>query len=409
MAFSTPFTGSAGSFTSPFTGDVIQPTDVSYLSLSLTANTQLQWPVSSNATLPYAARIMDITPTGAYSLYMPPANQTSVGTDAFIRNLGASTITIKDYAGLNTITTLTSGQAKYVYLTANPDTQGTWVSITLGTGTSSPDASALAGYGLQAQSATLNQTHPAQSVTNGYTFLASDRAQTKVWSSGAGAVTLPLASSLANNWFCLLKNNGTGTLTVNCTGANVFDTTSSKTYNPNESSFIVCDGTQYLSVGYGVSNIFAFTSLVLPVVAGTYTLTTSQAKSTIQEYVGSLSGAVTIVFPPVVNFYVVSNQVTDNGYNLYVTTGGAGNVVQIPTGQQASLICDGTNFFNANTTQAGATSLSMVNGSVGTPAINFLSENNTGIWHPTTGQFGISILGVNKFLLTAKGVDAGTF
>jgi hypothetical protein len=73
------------------------------------------------------------------------------------------------------------------------------------------------------------------------------------------------------------------------------------------------------------------------------------------------------------------------------------------------LICDGTNFFNANTTQAGATSLSMVNGSVGTPAINFLSENNTGIWHPTTGQFGISILGVNKFLLTANGITAGTF
>jgi hypothetical protein len=409
MSYSTPFTGSAGSFTSPFTGDVIQPTDVSYSSLNLTANTQLQWPVSSNATLPYASRIIDVTPTGAYSIYMPPANQTSVGTDAFIRNLGSYTITIKDYQGVNTITTLTSGQAKYIYLTANPDTQGTWTAIPLGTGTSSPDASALAGYGLEALSSTLNQTHPAQSISNGYTFLASDRAQTKVWSGGAGSVTLPLASTLGNNWFTLFKNNGSGTLTINCSGANVFDTLSSKTFNPNESAFIVCDGTQYLSVGYGVSNIFVFTALTLPVVSGTYTLTTSQAQSVIQEYVGSLSGNVTVVFPPVVNLYVISNQVTDNGHNVYVTTGGSGNVVQVPTGQQASLICDGTNFFNANTTQAGATSLSMVNGSVGTPAINFLSENNTGIWHPNTGQFGISIQGTNKFLLTANGIDAGVF
>jgi len=408
MPYSTPFTGSAGSFTSPFTGDVVQPTDVSYLALSLTANTQLQWPVSSNASVPYAARIMDVTPTGAYSVYMPPANQTSVGTDAFIRNLGASTITIKDYTGVNTITTLTSGQAKYVYLTANPDTQGTWVSITLGTGTSSPDASALAGYGLQAQSTTLNQTHPAQSITNGYTFLASDRAQTKVWSGGSGTVTLPLASSLGNNWFCLFKNNGTGTLSIACTGANTFDTLTTKTYAPNESSFIVCDGTQYMSVGYGTSNVFVFTALVFPVVAGTYTLTTSQAQSVIQEYVGNMTADVTIVFPPVVNLYVISNQASNNGHSLRITTG-YGNTYTVPAGSQVSVICDGTNFFNANTVQVGATSLSIIDGTVGTPAINFANENNTGIWRPTTGQFGISIQGVNKFLLTANGIQAGTF
>lgn len=408
MSYSTPFTGSAGSFTSPFTGDIVQPTDVSYLALSLTANTQLQWPVSSNATLPYAARIMDVTPSGAYSIYMPPANQTSVGTDAFIRNLGSSTITIKDYQGVNTITTLTSGQAKYVYLTANPNTQGTWVSITLGTGTSSPDASALAGYGLEALSTTLNQTHPAQSAPNGYTFLASDRAQVKVWSGGAGSMTLPLASSLGNNWFTLFKNNGSGTLSIACSGSDTFDTLTTKTYSPNESSFIVCDGTQFMSVGYGTSNIFVFTALIFPVTAGTYTLTTSQAQSVIQEYVGTMTADVTIVFPPVVNLYIISNQAANNGHSLRITTG-FGNTYTVPAGSQVSVICDGTNFFNANTVQVGATSLSIIDGTEATPAINFANENNTGIWRPASGEFGISILGSNKFLLTANGIEAGTF
>ena len=33
-----------GSFVSPFTGDVVQPTDVSYASYTLTGDLQLEWP-----------------------------------------------------------------------------------------------------------------------------------------------------------------------------------------------------------------------------------------------------------------------------------------------------------------------------------------------------------------------------
>lgn len=408
MTYSTPFQGSAGSFTSPFTGDVIQPTDVSYLNLSLTTNTNLLWPVSSNTTGVYAARIMDVTPsTTGLGLYMPPANQTSLGTDAFIRNLGSSTFTVYDNSG-GTIVAITAGQTKYIYLTANTTVGGTWANIAMGVGTSAPDATTLAGYGLEALSNTLNQTHPAASFTTGYTFLASDRAQTKVWSGGVGVATLPLASTLGNNWFFLLKNNGSGTMTISTSGSDTLDTNTNKTYQPNESSFIVCDGTQFVTVGYGVSNVFTFTANTLPVTAGTYTLTTTQSSSVIQEIVGTLTANVTVVFPQVVALLVVSNQTTPNGHTVSITTG-VGNTYVIPAGQQVSLICDGTNFFNANTTQAGSTSLSMVDGSAAVPAINFLNENNTGIFRPGTGKFGISILGTNKFLLDASGINSGTF
>jgi len=408
MTYGSPFTGVATTFTSPFTGNVIQPTDVSYLNLSLTTNTYLLWPVSSNTNGVYAARIMDVTPsTSGLGLYMPPANQTALGTDAFIRNLGSQTFTVYDNSG-GTIISISAGQTKYIYLTTNTTVGGTWANIAMGVGTSAPDATTLAGYGLSAISNTLNQTHPAASFTTGYTFLASDRAQTKVWSGGVGSATLPLASTLGNNWFFLLKNNGSGTMTISTSGSDTLDTNTNKTYQPNESSFIVCDGTQFVTVGYGVSNVFTFTANTLPVTAGTYTLTTTQSSSVIQEIVGTLTGNVTIVFPQVVALLVVSNQTTPNGHTVSITTG-AGNTYVIPAGQQVSLICDGTNFFNANTTQAGTTSLSIVDGSAAVPAINFLNENTTGIFRPSSGKFGISILGTNKFLLDASGINSGTF
>jgi len=112
-----------------------------------------------------------------------------------------------------------------------------------------------------------------------------------------------------------------------------------------------------------------------------------------------------VTYPPVVNLYVVSNQTVDNGFTLTLTTGIVGSAVAtIPPGQQATLICDGTNFLNANTVQAGATSLNLINGTVTTPAINFAAETNTGIWRAGASEFDIAILGVNRFSLTALGL-----
>lgn len=401
------------SYVSPFTGDVIQPTDVSYASYTLTGNLQLEWPSAAAPAEYPAARIMDVTANAAgYSLIMPPANQVSVGQDALIRNLGANTVTVKNYAG-GTICTVTAGQAQYIYVTGNSNTAGVWGVIAFGAGTSSADASILAGYGLMAISSTLNQSHPAATITSPYTFVAADRAQTKIWTSGTGTGTLGYASSYANNWFTLIKNNGTGTFTISTTGGELIDGQTSKQFNPDESAFIICTGSEFITVGYGVSQNFSFTVLAKPVTGGAYSLTSSEASNLIQEYVGTLTSNVTVTYPPVVNLYVVSNQTVDNGYTLTLTTGISGAAVAtIPPGQQATLICDGTNFLNANTVQAGATVLSILNGTVGTPAINFAAETNTGIWRSGAGEFDISILGTNRFALTALGlaiVGTGNF
>lgn len=403
------------SYVSPFTGDVIQPTDVSYRSVTLSANTQLNWPSNSTTNSDYAARIMQVTASsGSLSMYMPPANQASVGNDALIRNIGANTFTVKDYAGTNTIVSVAAGESKYIYITTNANEQGTWGVIAFGTGTSSADAATLAGYGLVASGATLNQSHPSAAITSGSTFAATDRAQTRLWSSGTGSATLPAAATLGNNWFTLFKNNGTGSFTIACSGSELIDGNSTKTFNPSESAFIVCTGTAYVTVGYGVSSSFVFTALTKSVTGGSVLLTNNEAANNIQEYVGSLTSNVVVTYPPVVNLYVVSNQTTDNGYTLTLTTG-LGFTATVPPGQQATVICDGTNFLNANTTQAGASTVSLLDGTVGTPSLNFAAETSTGVYRSGAGHFNIAVGGSMAVDLTSTGmkvpvgIAGGTF
>jgi hypothetical protein len=402
------------SYNSPFTGNVVQPTDVSFRAVTLAANTQLEWPINGNATDNVAARIMNVTASaGGLSLWMPPANQSSVGNDALIRNVGANTFTVKDYAGTNTIITVAAGEAKYIYITSNNNEQGTWSNIAFGVGTSNADAATLAGYGLLASGATLNQSHPTQSLIAGYTFTVADRAQTYIWTGGLTTATLPSAVTTGDNWFVLFKNNGSGTVTLGTTGGQLIDGSISKAFAPGESAFIVSTGTSYVTIGYGTSTEFEFGVLTKPVTSGAYTLTASEASNTIQFYTGTLSGNVTVTFPPVVNLYVISNQTSAGGYTLTVTTGiGGSATATVPASGQATLICDGTNFFNANTVQAGGTSFTLINGSAGSPSLSFASETNTGIYRPGAGRFGVSILGNLITDITTTGIQvtgAGAF
>jgi len=404
------------SYNSPFTANVIQPTDVSFRDVTLSANTQLSWPINGNATDDYAARIMDVTATtSGLSLYMPPANQASVGNDALIRNIGSNTFTVKDYAGANVITTVAAGAAKYIYITENPDEEGTWGVIAFGAGSSAADAGTLAGYGLLAISNTLNQSAPVTTFSSDDTADSTFRAQTYVWTGGAGTLTLDSASTLGNNWFFMLRNGGTGTLTVAASGSDLFDGSASVILQAGDSCIVVCSGTAFYSVGLGKSTQFNFTQLTKPVTSGTYTLSSTEASNVILKFTGTLTGNVTVIVPQSVQVYYVSNQTdgTVSNYTVTLTTGLSGAATAIITaGNQATLICDSVNLLNANTVLAGATSLSIVDGSVGAPAINFANEITTGIYRAASGEFNISILGNKRLTVSASGISVvgtGTF
>ena len=393
-------------YNSPFAGDVVQPTDVSYSAFVISTDLTLVWPINGSNTTDTAARIMEITSNVAnLKIYMPPANQVSVGNDALISVIASYDVEIVDSAGAQ-ICVVQTGKAQYIYVTDNGTEAGEWGVIAFGATTSNANAAALAGAGLLAVSNTLNQSHPATAAPNGQTFSTTDRAQTIIWSGGAGSGTLGASGTLGNNWFMLFKNSGTGTFAISCGGSDLIDGSVTKNFAPNESAFIVCTGSGYITVGYGVSNLFNFTALVKPVVTGTYTLTASEASNTIQEYVGTLTGNVTVIFPPVVNFYVISNQTTSGGYSLTLSTG-LGSTAVVPAGNQATVICDGTNFFNANTVQAGASTVGLINGSVNAPSLNFAFEPTTGMYRIGTGTFGFTLLGKLLMQLQGDGTNPG--
>ena len=403
------------SYNSPFTGNVVQPTDVSYRAITLSADLQLQWPINGNATNDYAARIMDVTATaGGFELWMPPANQTSVGNDALIRNVGSNSFTVKDYAGANTIIVIAAGESKYIYITDNPDEEGTWGNISFGTGTSAADAATLAGYGLEADGLTLNQAAPVITFSTDYTTVASDRASALVWTGGAGTLTLDAAGTLGNNWFIQVRNAGTGTLNVDTTGGDLFNGSLTVALQPADSCFVICSGTAFYSVGLGKSTQFNFSQLVKTVTSGTYTLTSSEASNVIQKFTGTLSGNVTIIVPPTVQVYYIQNDTdgTIANYTVTITTNTGGSDAIIASNQQATLICDSSNLVNANTVLAGSTAIGLVNGTVGAPALYFASEPTTGIYRASAGNFDISILGVKRLEVSASGISVtgtGTF
>jgi hypothetical protein len=211
----------------------------------------------------------------------------------------------------------------------------------------------------------------------------------------------------------LLRNAGTGTLTVAATGGDLINASGTVLFQPGDSAIIVCSGTAFYTVGLGKSTQFNFTQLTKAVTSGTYTLTASEAANVIQKYTGVLSGNVTIVVPQTVQVYYIQNATTAGAYTLTITTGvgGSSNAV-VAANNQATLICDSANIVNANTVLAGSSAISLLDGTVGNPSLNFANEVTTGVYRSSAGQFDIAILGVNRFTLTASSLSiagSGTF
>ena len=49
-------------------------------------------------------------------------------------------------------------------------------------------------------------------------------------------------------------------------------------------------------------------------------------------------------------------------------------------------------------------SISLSNGAVGAPALQFSAEPTTGIYRPASGEFGITVLGTQIFDATTSGI-----
>jgi len=403
-------------YLNPYTGQTINPSQVGYESITLTADTELEWPINGN-TSDVVANIIEVSAsTTSLKLIMPPATQVSEGQSALIRNVGANTFTVVTNTTLATIVSVASGIAQYVYITNNTTVAGTWASVTFGAGTSSANAATLAGYGLLATNTTLNQSYPLTSIYSNYAILDADRASFLIWESGAGSMTLPSAATVGNNWFVMIRNNGTGILTVTPAGANTIDGNASAQLQLAESFVLVSNGsTGYNSYGYGQSATFVYTQLSKVVTGGTVTLTVVEATNTIQAYTGVLTSNCTVILPPTVQLYSLQNNTTGS-FTLTFSTGSVGaSTVTLPQNQTFIAICDGTNVYNAQTATSSGTSITLQAGSVTTPSLNFLSNLTTGLYLPASNQIGFAVNGSIGMILSStglavtNGISGGTF
>ena len=397
------------SYTNPFSGQTINPSSISYEALTINVTTALQWPVNGNDNTP-VSNIIDVTATTpSLQLQLPPATQVSTGQSVLVRNIGSNTFTVTDTSG-NTIVSITSGVAQYIFLTDNTTTNGVWASVVFGAGTSSANAAALAGYGLLASGLTLNQVYPVLSYSANSTLSAANSADLSVWTGGVGILNLPSAATVGTGWFITIKNNGTGILTLTPSGTDTIDGNVSQQLQLTESISLVSNGSNWNSFGLGRSNSFAYTLLALSVTGGTLTLSSAQAANTIQTYAGVLASNEIVIVPSTVQLYTITNNTTGSFTFTVKTAVGGGSVVVVPQSSSLVLICDGTNVYNAASGAANTfSSISVGDGSTSVPSLKFSSEPTTGIYRPTTGQLGISVLNAQVAYFSSAGLTvAGT-
>jgi hypothetical protein len=392
------------SYINPYTGQTISPSQVGYEALTITTDTVLEWPINGN-TDSVVANIIEVTAsTAGLKLYMPPATSVSTGQSALIRNIGANSFTVVNTSG-STIVSIASGIAQYIYVTSNTTINGTWGTVTFGAGTSAANAATLAGYGLEAVSTTLNTITPVTTFSSDYTMLPEDQSSLYVWTGGAGTVTLPTAASAGASWYAIIKNDGTGILNVVPSGADTIDGEVSKQLQIAESFVLVTDGTTFYSYAYGQSATFFFTQLTKSVTGGTVTLTSNEAASIIQEYIGVLTSNCTVILPPTVQLYSFQNNTT-GAFSLTFSTGAGGaTTVSLPQNQTILAICDGTNVYNAQTsTSSFINALTLGNGSAAAPSLSFTGSATTGLYLAASNQLGFAIAGVNAGTLAATGL-----
>lgn len=341
------------SFTQTFGGTTIYPADVSYRAVTLSANVTLAWPTELATDTNVVAEIMDVTPSAAsLAITMPPANQVSVGQTTLFFNVGADTFTIKDNGG-NTITTVASGLSYQIYLIDNSTVNGTWRTTQFGAGTSTATAGSLVGYGIKAIGTSLNQSSPVTDVAVDYTFGSPDRAGTFIWTGGAGTLSLPDSSTLGDDWFVQVRNGGSGSIAVTpATGGQLINGASTLDFNPGDSAIIVTDGSNYFTVGYGQSPVFAFdfVSIDLTAQVSPYTLSGANLNRIAYSFSGTLTGNMDVVVPTTVQQYWISNDtdVASAPYTITVKTA-SGTGVATARNNRAIMYCDGVNVVDADT------------------------------------------------------------
>jgi hypothetical protein len=338
------------SYTQVFGGTTLYPSDVSYLALSLTADTTLEWPLESSTLAPVAASIIDVTPTGAFAITMPDATLTAPGQTVLFNNLGPSTVLVKNASG-GTILSMLAGTQWSVYLASNATAAGTWRTFQSGASTAQAQASALAGFGIIATGSTLSVAEPVTGFNTNITLPAGARGAAYLWSGGLGTVSLIAASTLGNNWFVDIRNGGSGNLTIDPSSSELINGATTLVLTPGDSCRVVTDGVAWYTFGLGRSAVFAFdyTAISLTGQTSPYTLSGSELNRIAYKFTGTLTANMEVVVPSTTQQYWVDNSTTGGSFTLGIRTAAQTPAVNVARGSRGIFYSDGSNVIDADT------------------------------------------------------------
>ena len=330
------------SYTSVFGGNTIYPSDVSYLSIALSVDTPLEWPLESSGTEAPAARIIDVDPTASgFGVVLPDATLTGAGQTILFNNIDATySFYIKDFDG-NILATAAFGEQWQVYLAATTTAAGTWRVFRYGASTATVQPSALAGFGLTVTGSTLSQSLPVTTFNTTTTATTSNRAGALVWNAtGTGTLNLLTAVSAGNNYFVFVRNEGGGDLTIDPSGTETINGAVTLTMRPGDSATLITDGTSWYTIGLGQDAVFAFDYTSISVTGGTVTLSGAQLNRIAYQFVGVLTSNCIIVVPSTIQQYWINNATT-GAFTLNVKTS-AGTPTQVNQGAKGIYYCDGS-------------------------------------------------------------------
>ena len=407
-------------YTEVFGGTNIYPSDVSYLAFNLTSSdVVLAWPTETNAPNTVAdyiaARIMNVNSTGSSrKVYLPEANQASVGECFLFNNVGSTTFTVVGSTG-TTICSVASGQLWQVYMTANATAAGVWSSYQFGSTTSQANAGALAGAGLKAITTTLNQAISVDDLNSNYTLGATERAHLINWIGASGTLSLTSAVTLGEDWFCYIRNSGSSSVTIDPASSQLIDGASTLVLDTDQSAMVICDGTAFYTVGLssGGTTSFDYTSINIAG-TGNYTLAGSELNRIAYNFTGTLTGNRNIIVPTTVQQYWVTNA-TSGAYTVTVKTS-AGTGILVPQGEALILYCDGTDVVEGQTQSTVATPIPVADGGTGATTASGARVNlggttvGIGVFTAASTSDGQTALGATvtgQALFTAADAAAG--
>ena len=301
------------SYTDVFGGANIYPSEISYSAIALSGDITLSWPEETSTNTNLATRIIDVTPASSgHTIILPDAKKSGTGNTILFNNKGSDSFTVANAGGVAVGSALGGGTLWQVYLTL------------------------------------LSQSVPITSFSADYTTGVDDRAKMFNWTSAGGILTLPDPTVVGDNWFIYLRNSGTGAIVATPPGVITIDGASSLSYQPDESSIIACDGSNFYTIGFGQSATFAFDYTVIDVPGtGDYTLTGSELNRVAYRFTGALTGNRNIIIPATVQQYWIDNRTT--GSHTFTIKVAATTGVTLATDARGIFYCDGTELLDADT------------------------------------------------------------